>query len=79
VSSALVAAAAGHGVTLAAGPRFGLDGAFERYLRVPYTLPGARLELAVRQLRAAWPTLPANTGTHGHPHGAWPTQPAEVA
>src|SRR5262249_33692095 len=34
VSSALVSAAAAQGVLLAAGPRFGLDGAFERFLRL---------------------------------------------
>jgi hypothetical protein len=86
VSSALVTAASRHGVTLAAGPRFGLDGAFERYLRLPYTLPESQLELAVRRLRAAW-SLPVTGGAAGTPTGhpvdvsalAWPTPPAEVA
>ena len=35
---------------LAAGPRFGVDGAFERYLRVPYSLPTPVLGL-LRLLR----------------------------
>lgn len=54
VSSALTARASDHGVLLAAGPRFGLDGAFERRMRLPYTLPLERLEDAVHRLVAAW-------------------------
>ena len=53
-SSRLVAAAARHGLRLAAGPRFGLDGALERFIRLPFTLPEARLDDAVRALVAAW-------------------------
>jgi DNA-binding transcriptional MocR family regulator len=52
-SSALTIAAARHGVLLAAGPRFGLDGAFERYLRLPYTLDPALLTRAVDVLAHA--------------------------
>lgn len=52
-STALAAAALGQGVRLTAGPRFGLDGAFEREVRVPYTLPPDRLELAVLGLARA--------------------------
>jgi len=75
VSSALVAAANQHGVLLAAGPRFGLDGAFERCLRLPYTLPEARLDQAMERLAAAWLSLPASgTSTVG-----WTIPPAEVA
>ena len=52
VSSAPVGAAEGHGLRLAAGPRFGVDGAFERRLRLPFTydtdvLVGAAERLAV--------------------------------
>jgi DNA-binding transcriptional MocR family regulator len=53
-SSALVGAAGGHGLRLAAGPRFGVDGAFERRLRLPYSLPPETLSDAVERLRAAW-------------------------
>lgn len=75
-SSALVASATRHGVQLAAGPRFGLDGAFERYLRLPYTLPEPKLELAMERLSAAWLALPAA----GVSPAGWPeTSPAEVA
>lgn len=37
-SSRLTAEADRRGVRVAAGPRFGVDGAFERFLRLPYTL-----------------------------------------
>lgn len=75
LSSALVAAASQHGVLLAAGPRFGVDGAFERYVRLPYTLPEARLELAMERLAGAWHSLSRN----GAPAGSWTMPPAEVA
>lgn len=35
-SSALALAARSHGLGLVPGPRFGIDGAFERYLRLPF-------------------------------------------
>jgi DNA-binding transcriptional MocR family regulator len=57
VSSRLVVAARRHDVLLAAGPRFGLDGAFERYLRLPYTLRSDRMELALQRLLTAWQQL----------------------
>jgi DNA-binding transcriptional MocR family regulator len=57
VSSRLVGAARRQGVLLAAGPRFGLAGAFERYLRVPYTLRHDRVEPALERLVTAWHTL----------------------
>jgi DNA-binding transcriptional MocR family regulator len=75
VSSALVSTATRHHVLLAAGPRFGLDGAFERCLRLPYTLPEPTLELAVERLAAAWTALPEA----GLPTTGWPTAPAAVA
>jgi DNA-binding transcriptional MocR family regulator len=53
-SSALAAIADRHGVRIAPGPRFGVDGAFERHLRLPYCLPEATLEDAVTRLAAAW-------------------------
>jgi len=57
VSSRLVGAARRQDVLLAAGPRFGLAGAFERYLRVPYTLRRDRVEPALERLVTAWHTL----------------------
>jgi DNA-binding transcriptional MocR family regulator len=58
-SSAITVAAERHGVRLAAGPRFGLDGAFEQFLRLPYTLPPADLDGAVERLVAAYASVPA--------------------
>ena len=57
VSSRLVGAARRYDVLLAAGPRFGLAGAFERYLRIPYTLRHDRVGPALDRLQAAWHTL----------------------
>ena len=52
-STALTVIAPDFGIRLAAGPRFGIGGAFERYLRLPFTLPPEQLETAVRALRSA--------------------------
>ncbi|GAA3246029.1 PLP-dependent aminotransferase family protein [Pseudonocardia petroleophila] len=54
VSSRLAVAARRHDVLLAAGPRFGLDGAFERRLRLPYTLRPERIDAALERLLLAW-------------------------
>jgi DNA-binding transcriptional MocR family regulator len=54
VSTALVFAAEAHGLRLVAGPRFGVDRAFERYLRLPYTQPEPVLLDAVDRLAAAY-------------------------
>jgi DNA-binding transcriptional MocR family regulator len=53
ISTALAVVAPDFGIRLAAGPRFGTGGAFEHYLRVPFTLPPDQLETAVLALRAA--------------------------
>jgi DNA-binding transcriptional MocR family regulator len=53
-SSALAAVASRHGIRLAPGPRFGVDGAFERFLRLPYTLPEPQLAEVVERLAVAW-------------------------
>jgi DNA-binding transcriptional MocR family regulator len=54
VSSRLVGAARRHDVLLAAGPRFGLDGAFERFLRLPFTLRRDQIDEALARLTLAW-------------------------
>ncbi len=56
-SSALVESAARHGVRVAAGPRFGTGGAFEGFLRLPYTQAPDVLDDAVARLAAAWRAL----------------------
>ena len=53
-STALAAIADRYGLRVAAGPRFGVDGAFERFLRLPYSLPVSVLEDAVTRLAIAW-------------------------
>jgi len=53
-STALAALADRHGVRLGAGPRFGVDGAFERFVRIPYSLPESVLVDVVSRLALAW-------------------------
>ncbi|HEY8281925.1 MAG TPA: PLP-dependent aminotransferase family protein [Leifsonia sp.] len=56
VSSALALGARNHGLLIAAGPRFGLDGAFERFLRIPITYTEDETARAFAALSRAWPT-----------------------
>ncbi|MFN3007303.1 PLP-dependent aminotransferase family protein [Mycolicibacterium wolinskyi] len=60
MSTALAAAASRMGVDLPAGPRFGVDGTLERFVRLPYALPEPQLEEAVELLVRAWHSI---TGT----------------
>jgi DNA-binding transcriptional MocR family regulator len=53
VSGALARALESYGVRLAPGPRFGVDGTMERFLRLPFTLPEPELAEAVRRIAAA--------------------------
>jgi DNA-binding transcriptional MocR family regulator len=57
VSSQLTLASRQRGLLLAAGPRFGLDGAFERFLRIPFSIPIEELDIAVDALSGAWADL----------------------
>ncbi|GIM96384.1 PLP-dependent aminotransferase family protein [Paractinoplanes toevensis] len=50
ISSALARAAEDVDVRLAPGPRFGLDGTLERFLRLPFTLPESVLVDAVKRI-----------------------------
>ncbi|TDN46676.1 GntR family transcriptional regulator [Curtobacterium flaccumfaciens] len=54
VSSALVLAARAEGVVLASGGVFGPDGGFERFLRVPFTMPPADRVRLVDVLERSW-------------------------
>jgi len=45
------------GIHLGAGTRFGLAGAFERYLRMPFTQPEAILQEAFMALQPIWSSL----------------------
>jgi DNA-binding transcriptional MocR family regulator len=57
MSSALSAAASRLGLDLPPGPRFGVDGTLERFVRIPYTLPEDQLTEAVGLLARAWRTV----------------------
>ncbi|WP_308466326.1 MocR-like transcription factor YczR [Rathayibacter soli] len=57
MSSALALAARNHGLLITAGPRFGIDGAFERFLRVPITGSADHVQRAVSALTRSWPGL----------------------
>jgi DNA-binding transcriptional MocR family regulator len=50
ISSALARAAEDVQVRLAPGPRFGLDGTLERFLRLPFSLPEEMLTEAVKRI-----------------------------
>ena len=60
ISTALAVLAPDVGIRLAAGPRFGVGGAFEQYLRLPFTLPPEQLVTAVLALRSAQDRLEAS-------------------
>jgi len=72
VSTALAQAAHEHGVRVAPGSLFGVAGTLERFIRLPFTLPGPDLIEAVRRLAAAHADL-----TRARP-AAW-TPPSLVA
>lgn len=57
VSSQLTLAARNEGLLLAAGPRFGIDGAFERFLRIPFSYSTEELDRGVAALDAAWQSV----------------------
>jgi len=54
LSSQLALAARNEGLVIAAGPRFGMNGVFERFLRVPFSHPPELIDRAVDALAAAW-------------------------
>jgi DNA-binding transcriptional MocR family regulator len=53
-STALAALGDRHGLRVSAGPRFGVDGAFERFVRLPFSLPEPVLLEAASRLAVAW-------------------------
>ncbi|MFC9916865.1 MocR-like transcription factor YczR [Agromyces binzhouensis] len=57
VSSQLALAARTQGLIVAAGPRFGIDGAFERFLRLPICYDAETTDAAVQALTRAWGSL----------------------
>jgi DNA-binding transcriptional MocR family regulator len=61
VSSQLTLAARSEGLLLAAGPRFGIDGAFERFLRMPFGYSPEETDRAISALRSAWGSIARGT------------------
>jgi len=57
VSSQLALSARAQGLLLPAGPRFGIDGAFERFLRIPFCYGPAEMPRALDALALAWESL----------------------
>ncbi|MEY9843499.1 DNA-binding transcriptional MocR family regulator [Streptacidiphilus sp. BW17] len=72
--SVLATTAERFGVWVGSGPRFGVDGVLERFVRLPYAQPADILGEAVHRLAAATATLTA-------PHRAEPgrTEPGSIA
>jgi DNA-binding transcriptional MocR family regulator len=69
-ASVLAARGVSHGVRVAPGPRFGVDGGFEQRLRLPFTQPPERLAEAVHRLAAAERALGARAPA-GSPDVRW--------
>lgn len=61
MSTALAAAASRMGLELPAGPRFGVDGTLERFVRVPYALPEEQLSATIEVLARAWHSVTGST------------------
>ncbi|MCW2748713.1 MAG: PLP-dependent aminotransferase family protein [Nocardioidaceae bacterium] len=57
LSSGLALAARSRGLLVTAGPNFGVDGAFERFMRLPYTLSEPELTAAAQILQDSWRSL----------------------
>jgi DNA-binding transcriptional MocR family regulator len=66
VSSQLALAARTRGLVIAAGPRFGIDGVFERFIRIPFTYPVEQIDAGVDALAGAWGDVAANPNLAAH-------------
>ena len=60
LATQLAARADSVGIHLGTGTRFGLSGAFDRYLRMPFSLEPGELESALLRIKPLW--LPLNNG-----------------
>jgi DNA-binding transcriptional MocR family regulator len=61
-STALAQSCARWGITLAAGPRFGVDGGFESRLRLPFSRPIGELDGALDRVAQAWSEATSEPG-----------------
>jgi DNA-binding transcriptional MocR family regulator len=66
MSSALSGAASRMGLDVPPGPRFGVDGTLERFVRIPYTLPEDHMAEAVELLARAWRAVTGATASEPH-------------
>jgi DNA-binding transcriptional MocR family regulator len=66
MSSALSAAASRMGLEIPPGPRFGVDGTLERFIRVPYSLPDEQLTEAIALLARAWRSVTGSASPEPH-------------
>jgi DNA-binding transcriptional MocR family regulator len=57
ISSQLALAARDRGLLLGAGPRFGIGGVFERFLRLPFSYPAEETRRAVKILAESWHSM----------------------
>lgn len=62
LATVFAASAESIGIRIGAGPRFGTEGAFERYLRLPFTLEPAQMCLALERLQPVWKHITQNRG-----------------
>lgn len=65
LATVFAASAEAIGIRIGAGPRFGTDGAFERYLRLPFTLEPAQMRHALERLKPIWDRVAQNRGYVG--------------
>ncbi len=57
LATVFAASAESIGIRIGAGPRFGTEGAFERYLRLPFTLEPTQMRIALERLKPIWDNL----------------------
>ncbi|MCL2895562.1 PLP-dependent aminotransferase family protein [Brenneria tiliae] len=53
------------GIRIGAGPRFGTEGAFERFLRLPFALEAPQMRAALQRLQPLWRQLAQTRGDGG--------------
>jgi DNA-binding transcriptional MocR family regulator len=76
-ASALAAMAQSVSLRITPGPRFGVNGAFERFVRLPFTLPAADLDRAIDRLVMAEAHLRSRHGRMPDP-AAWELEAERV-
>lgn len=67
IATRLAVAAESYGLRMVPGSRFGVDGGWERFVRVPYTLPPAELADAVARLGRLARAVGGRAGDSGGP------------